>query len=105
MIPNDLTWEQLHDAALVDLEYRWEDGRITVRLRTGHSSFREVRIVASGGRRMECPRLSPWGPSVSVNEVRGPVALRDEDGSRLELEMQSGDVIVLEAATFRLVHP
>jgi hypothetical protein len=100
---NELSWGQLHDATLVRLECRWEDGCTTVHLRTGVSSFPEAQIVANGARRIECPRLHPWGASVSINEVRGPVTLPDEQGSRLEIEMQTGDVIVLEAEAFRLM--
>jgi hypothetical protein len=99
----ELSWSQLHDATLVRLEFRWEDGCTTVYLRTGVPSFTEAQIVATGGWRIECPRLHPWGPSISVNEIRGPMNLPDEQGSRLEIEMQSGDVIVLEAEEFRLM--
>jgi hypothetical protein len=41
----------------------------------------------------------PWGFSVSINEVRGPVATGD-DFSVLEIELQSGDLIRIEAASF-----
>jgi hypothetical protein len=100
---NELSWDQLHDATLLRLECRWADGCTTVYLRTGAPSFPEAQIVATGGRRIECPRFQPWGPSVSVNEIRGPMTLPGEQGGRLEIEMQSGDVIVLEAEAFRLM--
>ncbi len=98
----ELEWDQLHDATLLRLECHWEDGHTTVLLRTGDTLSSETRIVATRARRIECPRLQPWGPSVSVNEVRGPVPLPHQQGSRLEIEMQSGDVIVLEAEEIRL---
>ncbi len=47
-------------------------------------------IRASGVTRIEVPLHHPWGPSVSVNEVR-------LGAQRLEVEMQSGDRIVVEA--------
>lgn len=96
-------WSQLHDATLVHLECRWEDGRISFQLRTGNASTRDVQIVATGGRLVHCPRVHPWGSSVSINEVRGPSALGDEGLQRLEVEMQSGDVLVVEAESFRIV--
>lgn len=102
MIQSEISWSQLHDATLVRLECRWEDGGITVHLRTGMPSFPHVRIEGIGGRRIDCPRLHPWGPSGSINEVRGPTPLPDGKGSHLEIEMQSGDLIVLEAEGFML---
>jgi hypothetical protein len=101
---NSPSWSDLHDATLLRVECRWEDGCFYVYLRTGISACPEVQIVATGGRRLDCPRMHPWGPSVSVNEVRGPTELA-EKLQRLEIEMQSGDVIVLDAEEFRIVAP
>ena len=52
-------------------------------------------------RRLGCDRQPPWGFSVSINEVRGPAAAGD-DASVLEIEMQSGDLIRIEAVAFSL---
>ncbi len=102
MIQNNLSWRQLHDATLVRVECRWEDGCFSVHLRTGVSTYPEVQIVATGGKRLDCPRMHPWGPSVSVHQIRGPTQLADEKLQRLEIEMQSGDVLVLDAEDFWL---
>jgi len=103
MTQSPLSWNQLHDATLLRVECRWTDGRFSVYLRTGLSAYPEVQVIATGGRRLNCPRMQPWGSSVSVNEVRGPTQLVSEDLQRLEIEMQSGDVLVLDAEEFRLV--
>jgi hypothetical protein len=42
-----------------------------------------------------------WGSSVSIHGVRGPSQVGD-GVSALEVEMQSGDVIRIEAGTFSL---
>jgi len=79
---------RLHDATLEALSLDWGAGRAEAVFRTGTGT---VLLQASGLARLVCPRMHPWGPSVSVNHVRGPQA---QDGrSVLEIEMQSGDVI------------
>lgn len=54
-----------------------------------------VAITAAGTTELVCPRRHPWGASVSINEVRGPEP--HDGGVRLEIEMQSGDVLALAA--------
>ena len=98
----ELTWECLHDATLVEIQSSWESGDITIRLKTGLSSASNASIKGVSGRLVEWPRKHPWGPSISVNEVRGPAPTSDGEASRLEIEMQSGDTIVLEAREFQL---
>ena len=47
------------------------------------------------------PRAEPWGPSASVYKISGP--FDDEEGLvLLEIELQSGDVIRLTAASVAL---
>lgn len=98
----DVSWSDLHDATLEYLRLSWSTGEILVRLRTGIWSCPEVTVRGHAGQRVECPRQHPWGASVSVNEVRAPV--EEAQGSvRLEIEMQSGDLLVLVAERFELV--
>jgi hypothetical protein len=82
----------LHDATLVGITLDWAAGHLTVALRTATGP---AAIRASGVSGVEVPRHQPWGPSASVNEVR----LGDE---RLEIAMQSGDQIVIEAQELEL---
>jgi hypothetical protein len=87
----------LHDATLETVTFDWPTGVVEVRLRTA-SGYVVLRAVAV--ERLSCPRLNPWGPSSSVNEVRA--SANAAGGQVVELEMQSGDLITVEAASFTL---
>lgn len=98
MTPQSL-FARLHDATLLSVTLNWESGYLMMSLRTGQHG--EVVLTGAGISYLEVPHRSPWGSSVSINEVRGP----DQDPAgcqRVEIEMQSGDVIVLEGAQFQL---
>jgi hypothetical protein len=90
-------WNELHDATLLHLTANWQKGEVRVALRALGS--RLVTIVAANMTLLNWPRLQPWGESASVNEVRVQTA---NDPRRLEIEMQSGDVIVIEAGRLEL---
>ena len=97
-----VTWDSLHDSTLTKLEVIWETGEGTLYIQTGLDALLSARIKMVGLRKLECPRSQPWGISESVNAVRGPRITEDGASQRLEIEMQSGDEIVLEAAEFAL---
>lgn len=90
----------LHDATLESMELRWSSGEVVLRFRTGDPTHPRRVVVASAVRRLVCERQMPWGFSVSLNEIRGPVPSGD-DGFLLEIEMQSGDLMRIEAAAFK----
>src|SRR3954462_9101064 len=92
------SWEHLHDTTLVRLEVTWASGEALLHL---NSSPEDVQIKATGLWRLEVPRHQPWSRSVSINGVKG-FPLPDGKHHRLEIEMQSGDTIVLEAENFQL---
>ncbi|MGN6111297.1 MAG: hypothetical protein ACTHU0_39740 [Kofleriaceae bacterium] len=94
-------WTELHDATLESLELRWSSGDVVMRVRTSDPTHPRRVVLASAVRRVRCDREMPWGFSASINEVRGPMAAGD-DVSVLEIEMQSGDLIRIEAGAFRL---
>lgn len=96
-----ITWTDLHDSTLESLELSWSSGEVFVHLQTGDARHPRRVLVASEVRRVECSRLMPWGPSASINEVRGPTRL-DAVTTALEIEMQSGDLIRIEAIRFEL---
>jgi hypothetical protein len=98
--PEQSPWQWLHDATLVDLCLDWRAGTLTINLRVGSPRAGTVRLAGHGVSRLECPRGAPWGTSASVNEVRGP--LPSAEGQRLEIEVQSGDTIVVHAGSFEL---
>ncbi|MFT3706053.1 MAG: hypothetical protein QM817_00160 [Archangium sp.] len=97
-----VSWAELHDATLESMELRWRSGEAVLRIRTGDPAHPQCVVVASAVRRFVCDRQLPWGFSVSINEVRGPVAA-GESASVLEVEMQSGDLIRIEASAFSLL--
>ncbi|MGK3968046.1 hypothetical protein WMF01_46595 [Sorangium sp. So ce1667] len=92
-------WRSLHDATLQTIEFRWESGEVRLRVRAGDAEQPQLVVVASSVRRLESDRQLPWGFSVSINEVRGPFPT-DGEVACVEIEMQSGDVIRIEAVEF-----
>jgi hypothetical protein len=87
----------MHDWTLVSILFEWKSGCVILEFRTDGSN--SAKLTAHGVCELHVPRLSDWGPSVSVNEVFGP---SDEPSGRreLEVEMQSGDRIRIVAASF-----
>jgi len=86
---NKLALSKFHDAMLEQIVVDWEFGKATLYRRTSDGTetlgFENVRSI-------EIPREYPWGPSVSINEVRDRPEI-------CEIEMQSGDVITIKKGT------
>ena len=98
-----LTIADLHDATFRGIWLDWPSGDARVELSAAvGAELREVRLQAREVTRLDCPRLSPWGPSVSILEVQRRAT---PTGVRLEIHMQRGDIVVLEAATVQLEVP
>ena len=96
-------WERLHDATLLHIEAHWESGIATLHLQTGVPEMAQAQLRAHDFRRIECPRQQEWGPSCSINQIREPPPGPSPEYQHLEIEMQSGDVIRVEAVHFDLV--
>lgn len=86
----------LHDAALLRVDSDWKSGEVLIWMRVGGASQAAIKGLETS--RFDWHRSHPWGPSGSINEVRGPI----QSGSsyRLDVEMQSGDTLVFEAREF-----
>ena len=94
---NIADFTDLHDATLVRVVVLWnEDAQAELSFRLDR---RTLTLKASGVTNLTCPHENPWGPSVSVNELRGPLDVRD-GVRRIEIEIQSGDTILVEARSF-----
>lgn len=93
-------WPWLHDATLVDLHLDWKTGVLTISLRMGIPRAGVFQLRGNRISLLDCPRRFPWGASVSVNDVRGPSS--SPEGERLEIEVQSGDTLVVIAESFAL---
>ncbi len=84
----------LHDGVLVSVRMDWAPATVALRLRPYPGPSADVVLVGQGVQRLVVPRLDAWGPSVSINSA----AFRVHDElARAEIEMQSGDTVVLEA--------
>ena len=92
-----MSFPKLHDAVLHYVTIDWERAVAEISLGTWKS---KMQIVAKDLTAVNCPRRLPWGPSVYVNSV---AQTERHDGEAVEIEMQSGDIIVIEAKSFSLV--
>jgi hypothetical protein len=80
----------LHDATLVDVHFEWAEGKCTMTLR--HSELSNCRLTFTGVSKLILPRAQPWGPSQSIN------AAYMRNTGQYEIEMQSGDLIQIDAS-------
>lgn len=92
-----MTVIQMHDWVLLSVLYEWKTARVTLSLKWRADGL--MLLVADGVSNVRIPQLKPWGPSVSINKVRGPTE-EAAGRHRLEIEMQTGDLIEIEAASF-----
>lgn len=96
---NKMAWTDLHDALLGAISISWEAGEIEISLTANKVYVKrggKIIIRAKGFSLFVCPHNYPWGRSAFVNAIREHV-ITEPDRKRLEIEMQSGDVIELEA--------
>ena len=89
----------MHDWTLLAIKIEWEAGRVESIFSTHLRG--SIPLVAEGVAELHMPRRNDWGPSVSVNKVKGPSATNG-DLQTLEVEMQSGDCIRIVAASFHM---
>ena len=80
----------LHDSSLIALHVSWEDGVCVADIQ--HGTLGRCALTFSDVSHITLPRKQSWGRSVSINAFSG------SNGGRYEIEMQSGDLIVIDAA-------
>lgn len=95
----DEVFVSLHDAMLIRVCVEWGSGVCVLVARRSPEKGGEVAIEVTGMRRLECPHHLPWGPSLSINTAR---CTTNGTEVLLEVELQSGDVILIEGAAIRL---
>lgn len=86
----------LHDALVVNLRLDWGAAILEIDLLVFSQKGKEASphtLLFSGVSNFEAPRKSPWGESVSINSV-------EQTDSGCKIEMQSGDLLVVEAASY-----
>lgn len=92
----NLSWEELHDAVLKEISYEWSTGRCEITLTLCSSPASSALIRIEGVLQLVVPREEPWGPSESVNRA---TLLEEVSPSTLEIQMQSGDTILVRATS------
>ena len=89
----------MHDWSLISVLIDWEKSMVTIILNNQLSE--KVEIVAHNFNDFHITKHDEWGESVSLNKVVGPVTI-DNGNQLLEIEIQSGDRIMLEAKFIQL---
>jgi hypothetical protein len=84
----------LHDATLVAVRVNWADGTCIVEL--DHGTLGICLLTFSTMSHLTLPRKQSWGRSVSINSFSMP------SNGRYEIEVQSGDLIIIEASEMTL---
>lgn len=79
----------LHDATLLAIHISWGNGTCTVELR--HGTLGSCALMFSAVSYLALPRKQAWGPSASID------SFSHADSGRYEIQMQSGDIIEIEA--------
>jgi hypothetical protein len=87
----------MHEWVLLSIVFDWKSGQLTFSFDTDQVGI--ISLVAEGVVDLHVPQMNPWGPSVHVNQVREPGA-ETRERHKLEIEMQSGDIITVTAASF-----
>jgi len=88
----------LHDAVVESITLDWGMGVCTIALRLCGAMAPEPRqrkLVFSNVTELVVPRDEPWGSSSQVNG-------QHKDGPEFQIEMQSGDTVVVKAEAFSL---
>jgi hypothetical protein len=84
----------LHDATLVGVRVNWADGTCIVEV--DHGTLGICLLTFSAMSHLTLPRKQRWGRSVSINSFSMP------SSGRYEIEVQSGDLIIVEASDMTL---
>jgi hypothetical protein len=88
-----------HDATLKSLKMDWIASVVDLEFLLCNDKRSLVRVTVSNCVNLRCPHEAPWGDSSSVNTIE--VTEVPDDVIRLEIEMQSGDVIVVVGKTIK----
>ena len=87
----------MHDWTLLSILIELEKGIVTINFKT---EFGYEILIAEGIFNLVIPKHDAWGKSESVNRIEEPTQL-DNGNYLLNIEMQSGDTITLEA---KIIH-
>jgi hypothetical protein len=83
-----------HDATLIAVRVNWADGTCIVEV--DHGTLGVCLLTFSSMSQLTLPRKQNWGRSVSIHSFSMP------SGGRYEIEVQSGDLIIIESSGMTL---
>lgn len=89
----------MHDWTLVSIQVGWQAATVAIAFKNTDSE--QVLLTADGFTDLHIPKREEWGASVSVNEA-SDIELLPNGQQRLAIEMQSGDVLSLEAKSIQI---
>ena len=98
---DELNTLPLHDATLHTLEMFWVEGQCKLELSFSAdftAPIKRHRLTFSGVTMIHLTNEKAWGPSVSVNSAT-------VTGRKVAIEMQTGDVIEIEASSVEFNAP
>lgn len=84
--------EEMHDWVLKSIDVNWVDGTIKIGLIDSGSHGREIVLIDFY--EISIPRFNEWGPSVNIYKIVQE-SQQGSGGVKLQIQMQSGDVIRL----------
>lgn len=88
----------MHDWVFLEANFLWHDGSCKLKFKNSSSETKFINFT--GVRKLIIPKQEEWGESVCVNKVSGPI---QENGfEMLNIEMQSGDQIIIEAVKINM---
>ncbi len=85
----------LHDAVLHTIQVDWAARSCVLTLDTSEAD--NCQLVFAGVTELVLPRHEPWGPSASIN------SLASGDPTNFTIEMQSGDVLSIDATSWQFI--
>ncbi len=87
----------MHDWTLVTIHFDWKSGETRVDFLNEHSDL--VSLFTNQTIELYAPRINDWGSSVSVLNISS-IAFLENGKNKIEIQMQSGDIIKIVANTF-----
>lgn len=85
----------LHDAVLHTVQVDWAARSCVLTLDASEVS--NCQLVFAGVTELVLPRREPWGPSASID------SLASSDPTHFTIEMQSGDVLNIDATSWQFI--
>lgn len=90
---------QLHDATLEQVNVDWRSGMTNLHVKLSSAAppnCAYADIMFEGVSMIVCPRRMPWGRNYQINVIT--ITAREDNSQIIQIEMQSGDIIVIECA-------